>query len=655
MFSRRNLQPNPATHVDTDHRITITPEQAESVLADLAAVFFSKLADPLPARAEAGAQEQEAEPPNADAIFNALVEQIPAVIFTANLDQGTGKAYVSPQIQAGLGCSQDEWLEDPIRWFRQIHSDDVARWSVDVALMFASGTPLHSAYRVVSSGGDIFWFQCDAKIICKKDGTPWFIHGAGFDITELKRTEEALESERNAASAILHAVGALVVVLDLQGRIVRFNRACEQLSGYSFAEVEGKFVWQLFGFPAEASEFQQMLQKTRGQSQQQHESSWMSRDHRQRTIAWSTTALPGSNDGAACIIASGIDITEQRRAEKKFRGLLESAPDAVVVVNQQGTIVLVNAQVENLFGYLREELLGQPLEMLVASPLRKRHTQHRHKFWEESRVRPMGEAGQELYGVHKDGHEFPVEISLSPLETDEGILVSSAIRDITERKRMEKTVLEISAREQRRIGQDLHDGLGQHLTGIAFMSKVQEQKLAEQGLPEAGDAARIVALVNEAIHKTRELSHGLLPVNSDSHGLMSALRRWAAEVEEMFHVSCRFVVDYPVVIHDADLSTHLYRIAQEAVNNAIRHGHAKNIVITLVADNEYGVLRIENDGSDLPRLSKNNSGMGMQIMNYRARMLGGSLKVESGPARGVTVTCWFPHATETRGQDRKVS
>ncbi len=660
MFSMGSSQPNHVAHVDAG-RLTITPEQAETVLADLAAVFFSKLADPFPPPGEGNAQESEAELPNADAIFNALVEQIPAVIFTANLDQGTGKAYVSPQIQAGLGCSQDEWLEDPIRWFRQIHADDVARWSVDVAQMFVSGAPLHSAYRVVSSDGEIFWFQCDAKIICKKDGTPWFIHGAGFDITELKRAEEALEHERNVASAILHAVGALVVVLDPQGRIVRFNRACEQLSGYSFAEVEGEFVWDLFGFPAEAGEFQQMLQKTREQGQQQHESSWMSRKHRQRTIAWSTTALPGSNDATgtndatAYVIVSGIDITEQRRAEKKFRGLLESAPDAVVVVNEEGTIVLVNAQVEKLFGYPREELLGRPLEMLVSSPLRARHTRHRQVFYEESRLRPMGEPGQELYGVHKDGREFPVEISLSPLETDEGILVSSAIRDITERKRMEKTVLEISAREQRRIGQDLHDGLGQHLTGIAFMSKVQEQKLAEKGLPEAGDAARIVALVNEAIHKTRELSHGLLPVNSDSHGLMSALRRWAAEVEEMFHVSCRFVVEYPVAIHDADLSTHLYRIAQEAVNNAIRHGHAKNIVITLVADNEYGVLRIENDGSSMPRRTKSNSGMGMQIMNYRARMVGGSLKVESGASRGVTISCWFPQVIGTRGQDRKVS
>ena len=148
--------------------------------------------------------------------------------------------------------------------------------------------------------------------------------------------------------------------------------------------------------------------------------------------------------------------------------------------------------------------------------------------------------------------------------------------DITERKRLEKAILEISAAEQRRIGQDLHDGLGQHLTGIAFMSKVQEQKLADKGLAEAAEAARIVGLVNEAINKTRRLAHGLLPVASDAHGLMSALKRWAAEVEELFHISCRLRVRLVRFSFTTPTSaTHLYRIAQEAVNNAIRHGQAK--------------------------------------------------------------------------------
>lgn len=369
----------------------------------------------------------------------------------------------------------------------------------------------------------------------------------------------------------------------------------------------------------------------------------MGLDGRQRIIAWSTAVLSGAGE-ASYIIASGIDVTERKRAEVKFRGLLEAAPDAVVVVNPEGKIVIVNAQVEKLFGYRREELLGQALELLVPPRLRHRHPKHRQRFFHEPRVRPMGAAGEDLFGLHKDGHEFPVEISLSPLETEEGILVSSAIRDITERKHLEKTILEISAHEQRRIGQDLHDGLGQHLTGIAFMSKVQEQKLAEKGLAEAAEAARIVGLVNEAINKTRELAHGLLPVISDAHGLMSALRRWAAEVEDLFNISCRFQADEPVLIHDANMSTHLYRIAQEAVNNAIKHGRARNIVISLVAGDEYATLTIENDGASLPAASARGSGMGMQIMNYRARMIGGSLKVENRELRGVIISCRFPLA-----------
>jgi signal transduction histidine kinase len=184
--------------------------------------------------------------------------------------------------------------------------------------------------------------------------------------------------------------------------------------------------------------------------------------------------------------------------------------------------------------------------------------------------------------------------------------------------------------------------LGQHLTGIAFMSKVLEEKLSDRSLPEAADAAKVVKMVNQAIENTRQLARGLHPVAAERFGLMSALKKWASEVEELFHIRCRFECEKAVAVHDVNSATHLYRIAQEAVNNALRHGKARTIVIGLSAKNGTGTLTIQDDGDGLSKRPATQPGVGLSIMNYRADMIGGSLKVQPNDGRGITVTCMFP-------------
>ena len=177
-----------------------SPESAEAVLSQLASTFFGgSLFD---AKASAGpATSASAALPDAAALYKTLVEQIPAVIFMAFLDHGLSEAYVSPHVESALGFTQQEWLNDPVRWYKQIHPDDRRRWSIEAAELIISGKPLRSIYRVLARDGRVVWFRCDVKLVFTPYGRPWFLHGAAFDVTDLKEAEIALQQARDGLDA----------------------------------------------------------------------------------------------------------------------------------------------------------------------------------------------------------------------------------------------------------------------------------------------------------------------------------------------------------------------------------------------------------------------------------------------------------------------
>ncbi|MGO9244506.1 MAG: ATP-binding protein [Verrucomicrobiia bacterium] len=214
-------------------------------------------------------------------------------------------------------------------------------------------------------------------------------------------------------------------------------------------------------------------------------------------------------------------------------------------------------------------------------------------------------------------------------------------QEMTERERLEKEILNIVEREQQRIGHDLHDSLGQHLTAAAFAGKVLSDQLADQPVPAAA-ARQVVTLVEDGIALTRTLARGLTPVELTADGLMEAFEELSDSTSERFRVECRFECDVPVLIPEAGTATHLYRIAQEAIHNAIKHGQAKRIIVQLARTEAGTVLEIVDDGTGLPDPLPAQRGMGLRIMAHRATMIGGTLTVRRGSAGGTVVTCTMP-------------
>ncbi len=327
-----------------------------------------------------------------------------------------------------------------------------------------------------------------------------------------------------------------------------------------------------------------------------------------------------------------------RHNEAKFRQVIDASPVPLSVDDMRGTIEYLNQKFEEKFGYSHKEIPTSAAWFARAYP----NSMYRRQVADQWRtyLRKGLSAGKEVRPPEvevtcKDGSLRRVEFVGTLL----GNRLLIAANDVTERERLEKQILEISEQERERIGQDLHDGLCQLLSGIKFKTTLLEQKLQLKAPAEALDARAIESLLNGAIQQARNMARGLHPVDLEARGLMSALEELAGSVAEVYGVSCSCDCRNPVLVHDHLAATHLYRIAQEGINNAIRHGRATRISVRLSGLKDNLVLRIQDNGCGFPARPSRKTGMGLHLMNYRARAIGASIEIRPGPTEGTLVTC----------------
>jgi PAS domain S-box-containing protein len=452
--------------------------------------------------------------------------------------------------------------------------------------------------------------------------------------------------EQSRLAAIIDSATDAIIGKDLNGRIQSWNPSAERLFGYTHAEAVGRPIAVLIP-PEHQDEEERIMARIRhGERVEPYESQ---RLHKNGTLidVWLTVSpvrdAQGKVVGASKIVA---DMTQRKRAEKQFRHMLESAPNAIVIVGSSGRIVLVNSQTEKLFGYARDELLGKTVEILVPTRFRGVHPSHRDGYFENPHVRPMGN-GLELFGLRRDSTEFPIEISLSPMELEDGSPASHAIiRDVTERKQAERLVLD-SLHEKEVLLKEIHHRVKNNRAVISSLFFLQSKTVPDERLvrilEESQDRVRSMAMVHESLYNSENLSQ----VDFADYAVELSSRLVASY--SLGPDQIRLTTEVEPVQLNIDVAVPCGLILNEIVTNAVKHAFpgGRSGVIHLVLrciGEDRCELVVRDDGVGLPPGFDPAGGasLGVRLIRSLSRQVDGVFEFRPGVGGGTDASLTLP-------------
>jgi two-component system, chemotaxis family, CheB/CheR fusion protein len=327
------------------------------------------------------------------------------------------------------------------------------------------------------------------------------------------------------------------------------------------------------------------------------------------------------------------------RAEAQLRAVLDATADAVVTINPDGRIVTFNGTASRVFGYALHEVIGCKVNMLMPPELRSLHDEQLARYRATHQRHVMG-TSREVLAYRRDGTSFPALLSVS--ETAGTNLIVGCLRDLTADKALQEEVLNIAALEQQRIGQELHDGTQQELTGLGLLAQNLSEELQKSHSANADLAGRVAAGIADANRQVRALARGLVPAPVGADTLPAALGELARNTQETYKLSCRLDCPTPLDMPDAATATHLYRIAQEAVGNAAKHSRARDVLISLTRDDDRLRLEIHDNGIGIPAQPAASGGVGLRLMEHRCAAIGGRFMIGPRAGGGTIVSCSVP-------------